>query len=201
MDKKNIEVELRSEIKKEEFSNLIKILKNNRQSRFLLSDRRISLLFIKENKKHTYDIRLRTTKNKTELAIKLGHLHSHNRKEIIIPILKKSFIDYVQLLHLLEKNSKVIEREYHVFKLKNIILTIVNANPIYYVEGEIMSEKSEINKNKILIENLFKTLKITPIKNNKYFKDLCDRLSKETDWKFNGTEKDYNRLEKLIKKY
>ncbi len=198
---KNIELEFRAEVDSKKFKNLLRKLQI--QTNPISFTRRLSVMYFgKSNKKEPLDIRVRVTNGAAEIALKKGALHSHDRVEIITPIDKSIFLDMVNIFYHQGFETKVAERETHNFNLgNNIIFSLVKAGKIAYVEVEKMSSKKDIEKNKKQVLGVMSEYGLNIIKSKREFDELCDRLSKYSDWKYKNSNKDQSGLKKLVSKY
>lgn len=198
---KNIELELRAEISKQSF---IKVLNKFKKAGKLISKtKRLSVMYFGKIGKSNIDVRVRITNGKSEVVVKRGDFHSHNRTEISQLINKSQFIGMVKLMTQLGfTDMKVGERETYNFDFRNgIIISLVKAGGISYVEVEKMTSKLKQKNDKNELVNLAQTLQINLFKNKKEFIDLCHRLTETCDWRFNNSSDNYRKLEHLLVKY
>lgn len=198
---KNIELEIRAEIKKDHIRDILKYLRSN--GRLVSETKRLSVMYFGRLDGAEFDIRVRITNGEAEVVIKRGEVHSHNRTEVSQSITKDQFMGMVKVfLQLGIPIVKAGERDTKNFKLKNgIIASLVQAGDIYYIEIEKISSKKDEKANKELLENIAGEMNLKIIRTRKVFIELCDRLNETVDWQFKGTTKDYLKLEKLLKKY
>ena len=197
---KNIELELRAEILKENFEPILKKL--NQEGILISKTNRLSVMFFGNCENNYFDIRVRITNGKSEIAIKKGCLHSYNRTEFSRKIPNGQFIDMVKIMSQFGFNSKVGERKSFNFRFPdNVIISLVKAGNLSYLEIEKMADKASQKKDKEKLEDLAKKLNVEIIRDKEKFGNFCERLSKTVDWKFAGTESDYDRLEILLVKY
>lgn len=197
----NIELELRAEIVPERFGILLDQLK--KAYRLISQTKRLSAMFIGSINNSNYDMRVRIdSEKKVELVVKRGDFHSHNRTEISQQIEASQFLGLVKILSLLELKSKITERENWLFDVGNeVYLSLVRAGNIAYVEIEKMSNANTIEENQKELLRLIKNLDLKLIENEKEFNELCERLTKYSDWEFKGETNDYQKLENLLKTY
>jgi hypothetical protein len=197
----NIELELRAEISPTQLKTIISKLKN----KYLLisKNKRLSVMFLGKTNNLEFDIRVRiNNKSKAELVIKRGAFHAHNRIEISQEINKDEFLGLVKIFSVFGFKSKITERENLIFDLgDNIELTLVKAGKIAYVEIEKMSNNKNVQENKEKLLKILSEMNLKLIKNKNEFNELCDRLSVKSDTQFNGSTKDYKKLEKLFSAY
>ena len=108
----------------------------------------------------------------------------------------------VKLCHLFDFDAEIGERETYNFSFPNkIIISLVRAGDISYMEIEKMSSSKDTQKNFELLTKFARNFDVEIINTAKEFNTLCNKLSKNVDWKFYGKEKDYAKLEGLLKKY
>ena len=81
MYQKNIELELRAEISKNKYFKLLNKLKNG--AKLISRTKRLSVMYFGQINDYSFDIRVRITNGKPEVAIKKGALHAHDRLETI----------------------------------------------------------------------------------------------------------------------
>jgi len=197
---KNIELELRGEVLKKNFDAIFNKLQ--KRGKFISETNRLSVMFFSGSKNNCLDIRVRITNGESEVVIKKGDLHSYNRTEFSQKISIGQFIKTIKILSQLEFNSKVGERKTFNFKFqKNIIISLIKAGDLSYLEIEKMTNKLNQERDKKQLNNLANTLGIKIIKNKEKFNNFCKKLNDSVDWKFNGTEKEYKKLKSLLNKH
>lgn len=198
--KKNIELELRAEIKNKDFKKILELLKN--KGELISETHRLSVMFFGKNGKNVFDIRVRITNGESEVVIKRGIMHSHDRVETSQAISKNQFMGMVKIFNQLGFDSKVGERETFNFDFGDgVIASLVSAKKISYIELEKMSSKVDIDKNNEQLKIIANILGVKIIETSSEFNDLCDRLDKNVDWNFLGTNSCYKKLETVLKKY
>lgn len=194
---KNIELELRAEVFKSDFNNVLNNLK--KQGNLISKTKRLSVMFFGEFNNNCFDIRVRITNNESEIVIKKGELHSKNRAEYSQKINKEQFVGMVKLISKFGFRSKVGERETFNFQFPNqIIVSLVKAGDLSYLEIEKMTNEDNIKKDKEILYNLAKDLKINIIEDKEKFNTFCKRLDKTVDWEFRDDDNCYKRLKKLL---
>ncbi len=198
---KNIELELRAEITPSKFDKLVAELKKERN--LISHTKRLSVMFLGKINRSEFDIRIRISSNgEAELVAKEGGHHSHNRIEVSQKILKNQFMGIVKILTLFGFQSKVTERENFVFDFeKGIKISLVKAKSIAYVEAEKMSHVGDAGKNRKELLKVFDKLNLKIIRNASEFEELCDRLTIQSDWKFNGSPAQTKNLTKMLRSY
>jgi len=197
----NIELELRAEVSLNQFEELLADL--NKKNRLISRTKRLSVMFLGKINDLDFDMRVRISSDgKAELVVKRGDFHAHNRIEASQEISKGQFIGIVKILSLFEFQSKVTERENFVFDLgNNITLVLVKARSIAYVEIEKMSHDRNIEENKAALLNIINDFKLKLIKDSEEFNELCDRLTKYSDWVFDGSINHIEKLTAMLKFY
>ena len=76
----NIELELRAEVSLDQFEELLTDL--NKGQKLLSHTKRLSVIFLGAINQANFDIRVRISSNgETELVVKKGDYHAHNRVE------------------------------------------------------------------------------------------------------------------------
>jgi len=200
MDKKNIELELRAAVSRRFYNGILAKLK--KKARLISHTKRLSVMYFGKIGGKSFDIRVRITNGKPEVVIKKGKLHAHDRIEISSPITRQQFIKMVELFELFDFKTEVAKRETYNFNIKdNIVFSIVKADNIFYIEAEKMTSKQDIIKDKKQLINIFKEYRLKPVTSEREFNKICDELSKYSDWPFNGSKSDYEKLKKLLGKY
>jgi len=198
----NIETELRAEVSKNRFEQILSQLK---ESPFPLTyKKRLSVMFFGKVNGENIDIRIRITNGQTEIVIKKGNFHADDRIEISQSIEKNQFTGMVRLFSVLDFKTEIAEREIYDFNFKDgIVFSLIKAGDIYYIEIEKMSDKDSIEKiRKQLLDIMDKwRLKCIDTKNGEVLENLCNRLSNHCDWQFKGSENDFQKLQELLNKY
>lgn len=196
----NIELELRAEVSLNQFEKLLADL--NKKNSLLSHTKRLSVMFLGVGQSK-FDIRVRADSDgKSELVVKKGDYHAHDRMEISQEISKNQFIGMVKIFSMLGLQSKVTERENFLFNMgDDITMVLVKAGSIAYVEIEKMSHKENIDKNKADLLNIIDGFKLKLINNGEEFNELCDRLTRYSDWVFDGSPEGINKLEVMLKFY
>ncbi len=197
----NIELELRAEVSLIQFEELLSDL--NKRNNLLSHTKRLSVMFLGLIGQSKFDIRVRIDSNaKSELVVKKGDYHAHDRMEISQEISKNQFIGMAKIFSMLGLQSKVTERENFLFNMgDDITMVLVKAESIVYVEIEKMSHEKNIDKNKTDLLNIIDGFKLKLINNGEEFNELCDRLTKFSDWVFDGSAESINKLEGMLKSY
>ena len=196
---KNIELELRAEILKENFETILKRLK--REGNLISKTKRLSVMFFGGCENNCFDVRVRITNGESEIAIKKRSPHSCNRTEFSQKIPNEQFIDMVKIISQFGFDSKVGERESLNFRFPdNITVSLVKAGNLSYLEIEKMADKTSQKEDKKKLEGLAKKLGVEIIHSKEKFDNFCERLSETVDWKFTSTESCYDKLKILLDK-
>lgn len=197
----NVELELRAEVSLDQLEGLLTDLDKRRK--LLSHTKRLSVMFLGAINQANFDIRVRISSDgKTELVVKKGDYHAHNRVESSQKIKKDQFVGIVKIFSLFGFQSKVTERENFVFDLgNNTTMVLVKAGSIAYVEIEKMSHKKNIDENKAELLRIINSFNLKLIDNSDEFNELCDRLTRYCDWVFDGTTSHIEKLEAMLKSY
>lgn len=197
----NIELELRAEVSLDQLEKLLADL--NKDGKLLSHTKRLSVMFLGAIDQANFDIRARISSDgKTELVVKKGNYHAHDRIESSQGIKRGQFMGIVKIFSLFGFQSKVTERENFVFDLGNdITMVLVRAGSIAYIEIEKMSHKKNIDENKNELLGIVNDFNLKLIDNGDKFNNLCDRLTKYCDWVFNGSTDHIERLETMLESY
>lgn len=198
--KKDIELELRAAVKKEEYKKLLSKL---RKSGTLLSHtRRLSVMFFGSFNNEQFDVRVRITDGKAEVVIKKGEYHSHNRTENSQAITKEQLPGFAEIFSRFGFKSKVGERETCNFRLgRDITVSLVNSGKLAYIEIEKMTGKKHEEDDKLILEEVAENFGLRLIRTAEEFDTLCDKLTRQEDWAFTGSDKDVAKLKKSLKRY
>lgn len=194
---RNIELELRAEISPAALPRIL----NNLKRRYPLISRtnRLSVMFFGRVHKTEIDIRVRITNGISEIVLKKGSFHAHDRIEVSQNIKKEEFIGLVRILAQLNFETKIGEREIYNFAVgNNITLSVVMAGKIAYIEVEKMSNRSRLKNDRRTLLDVIKMLNLKLIASRKEYEALCNRLTALTDWRFNGSPRHYVRLKKMF---
>lgn len=199
MDEKTTELELRAEILLQDK----KLLKRKLTELGTLHSQteRLSVMYFGSVGTKKIDIRVRITNGECEVVVKSGSFGSPDRTEVAQKIDIAHFLSMVKIFAQLGFSMEVGERETFNYKIPGeIIVSLVSAGPIAYVELEKMSSRSNLDQNKKQLKELSDTLELQLL-NEKEFDSLCERLAEKVDWSFHGTDEEYRKLEKLINRY
>jgi hypothetical protein len=197
----NIELELRAEVSLSQFEKLLADL--NKRNNLLSHNKRLSVMFLGPVGQSKFDIRVRIDSNgKSELVVKKGDYHAHDRMETSQEISKNQFIGTVKIFSMFGLQSKITERENFLFNMGNdITMVLVKAGFIAYVEIEKMSYEKNMDANKADLLSIIDGFKLKLINNGEEFNELCDRLTKFSDWVFDGSTESISKLEGILKSY
>lgn len=197
----NIEAELRAEVSLNQLDGLLNHLKE--KNKLISRAKRLSVMFLGNVNQVNFDIRVRISSGgNAELVVKKGDYHTHNRVESSQEISKDQFIGIVKIFSLFGFQSKITERENFVFDLGNdITMTLVKAGSIAYVEVEKMSNNESTDYVRKRLLTILEDLQLKPIDSGREFNELCDRLTKHSDWIFSGSTSDIEKLKKMLVSY
>lgn len=183
----NLELELRGELKKDEYENLLGFFskKGKRTKEF----KRFQMLYFEiksdkldEHKDVKKDFRLRIENGQPMLVLKYGTWHDFSgREEYSIPFDKAELDQMVKMLYRLGYDyGKIMLQHTIVFRYKEIEWSIVEVpaegSAYYYYEAEIISSKSEEQKNQKRLQDLIEELKLGVFQSDEFVK-FCDKLN------------------------
>ncbi len=183
---KNIEIEIRGPLSKEEFENLARFFEINGKKKSekdrVLIDYSTFLDGGVENRKK--DIRLRVTNGMPEIIVKIGEWGGNEqRKELSVFAKEGEFDTLVEIFGELGYGKGILcVRKSKVYDYKNIEFALVEVpNHSYYYEAEKMASSVE-NGNMLMqeIENVCKELNLK-IFDKKDFFDYIEKLNKESN--------------------
>ena len=195
---KNIELELRAIIKKEDFDPAYKKLK--KIGKLVSETDRLSVMFYGTCEKNTFDAKVRITNGASEVVIKKGDYHSPDRTEYSQNISNGEFINMVRIFSQFGFGSKVFERTSFNFQFPDsIMITLAKAGEYSYLEIEKMTDKRNQNADKKTLQNIAYDLGVLIVENKKTYYDFCSMLTEKVDWVFHGTKKDFAKLKRLLK--
>lgn len=196
MEEQPIELELRAEIP---FHELEKIKKHIEGFGKLASKtKRLSVMYFGKIEDNPVDIRVRITDGKSEVVIKSGAYVSNNRLEISQPIETRQFLGMVKLFSLFGFSTMISERETYNYLLPdNVIVSLVLADRIAYVEFELISSKENFNQNKEKLTSLVNQFDLQIMTTDEEFEQHCKRLD-AVDWTFKNQKEDYDKLRLLL---
>lgn len=187
---RNIELEFRAEVAPENLDIIKEKLKS--MSLDMSDDVRISAMWIGDINNSSIDLRVRTSSDGlSELVLKRGDYHSHNRLEASVDLTKDQFIGMVKTFCLLPLPMKLTKRENVRYQLPNEIeVAVVKSGKIIYLEIECMSNEFRMKDDQNRIEMILDQLGVENLLNRETFKELCDRLTLEEDLYFEPHEID-----------
>jgi len=194
-----IEIEYRSVIDIKSFDEVLLTFRNNFQE--ISHTKRLSYMGFSNNENKSFDFRSRITNSESEVVVKIGDLHAHNRVEIPQKISKDQLAGFANIFSNIADESYISERETYNFNSQgDIVISLVKAATVAYIEFEILSSPSLFDENdsnlkKFIADNKFEIIdKIG-------FDKLNKTLSDNDDWKFEGTAADNQKLLELIERY
>ncbi|MFA4975365.1 MAG: hypothetical protein WC839_01970 [Candidatus Paceibacterota bacterium] len=187
---KNIEIEIRGPLSKEEFDNLVKFFENKGEK--ILEKNRVLIdysTFLEggvENRKK--DIRLRVTNGVPEIVVKVGEWGgAEQRKELSAFTKPGEFDTLVEIFGELGFGQGMLcVRKSKVYQYKDIEFALVEVpGHSYYYEAEKMANNKEDGDELIKeIKNVCKELGLN-IFDKKQFFEYIDKLNKESNEIFN----------------
>lgn len=200
MEQKLIEAEIRAEVLPQKYEKTKKNLE--KIGKLSSHTKRLSVMFFGEIGSKKIDIRVRVTNGECEVVVKSGSFGSHDRIEISQNINKEQFIGMVKIFSQFGFAMKIGERETFNYAISNdIIISLVSAGPIMYVELEKMSTKNKINQDNQQLRKIAERIGLNILNSEKKFDELCQRLDANVDWSFFGTNDDYTKLFKIYNRY
>lgn len=200
MDKKNIELEFRSEINIRDFDNFLTLLRETSLKSTYV--KRLSIMFLGKILEKNFDIRIRIDSNgKTELVVKKGDFHSHDREEFSQKVKKEQIVGLVRIFSLFGFSSKITERENFDFIMEDDLkVTAVRAKKICYLEFEKMSSGEHVDEDRIQVCSFMNKIGVVPI-DKEHFDNLCLRLSRDSDIIFSASDSEFLNLENMLENY
>ncbi len=206
--KKDIEVELRGEIRAGDIPALGRRLKTMGFKLEKQYHRTMAMSFgwvqgndekMKKTSPQWADLRCRMTNGKGEIMCKIGEPTAHNRREISVPVSKTDFLRFAEMFGAMGFFTKVGTREAVTYRKGSIQAALVkSASGLAYVELEIMSDRAHEKKDVATLRKLAQELELTLWPGEKEFFAFCDRLTKQDDWLFKSTPADIKRLARAI---
>lgn len=195
---KNIELEIRAIVEKKDFGKILKKLKD--RGKLASKTNRLTVAFYGTCEKNNFAISIRITDGKSEVVIKKGGFHTHNRTEYSQTIPNDRFIEMVRIFSQLDFYGKVFERTTYNYQFpRNITVSLVTASDYYYIEIERMTTRKDEKNIQLELMEVASGLGLQIINTKKAYYDYCDMLTEKVDWRFFGTKKDLLRLEKILK--
>lgn len=199
MDEKTTELELRAEISLQDKESFKK--KFTKLGALHSQTERLSVMYFGSIGTKKIDIRVRITNGECEVVVKSGSFGSHDRIEIAQKIDATHFLGMVKIFAQFGFVMEIGKRETFNYKLPSeVIVSLVSAGPITYIELEKMSSRSDLDQNKKQLKELSDSLELQLL-DEKEFDSLCERLAEKVDWPFHGTDEEYKKLAELINHY
>lgn len=209
MAKKDIEVELRGEIR---VADIPKIEQTLRAHGFKIEKsyrRTMAMSFgwvqgngerMQKSAPQWADLRCRMTNGKGEIMCKIGKASAHNRREISVPVNTQDFLRFAEMFGAMGFFTKVGTREAIAYRKGKIQVALVQSpSGLAYVELEIMSDRAHEKQDVAVLRALAKELGLTLWPSEKEFFAFCDKLTRRDDWRFKGTPADIKRLTRAIR--
>ncbi|MFA6096242.1 MAG: CYTH domain-containing protein [Candidatus Paceibacterota bacterium] len=195
---KNIELEIRAIVEKKDFGERLKKLKG--RGKLASKTNRLTVAFYGTCEKNNFAISIRVTDGKSEVVIKKGDFHTHNRTEYSQKIPNGRFIEMVRIFSQLDFYGKVFERTTYNYRFPgNITVSLVTVSDYSYIEIEKMTDRKNEKKVKLELMKVAGGLGLKIIKTKKAYYDYCDMLTEKVDWRFFGTKKDFAKLERILR--
>lgn len=195
---KNIELEIRAIVEKKDFGEILKKLKS--LGKLASKTNRLTVAFYGTCEKKNFAISVRITDGKSEVVIKKGDFHTHNRTEYSRKIPNGRFIEMVRILSQLDFYGKVFERTTYNYQFPgSITVSLVTVSDYSYIEIEKMTDKKNEKKVRLELAGIAGELGLKTIDTKKEYYDYCNMLTEKVDWRFFGTKKDFAKLEKQLR--
>ncbi|MBZ9569474.1 class IV adenylate cyclase [Patescibacteria group bacterium] len=176
---KNVEIEVRSFITKEEYKRLLK--KFNKKAKFVNSIKEETVYFSLNDKK---DLRLRCNEKEAFLILKKGKIHDNIRQELKIRFAREDFAKLEELLKAIGFRARVKwfrKRRVYLWDKIKVFLDDTKSYG-FIIELEKIGRAGEAKKIYKNLKNKLKSLgiKITPKKvfdeKFKYYKDNWEKI-------------------------
>ncbi len=177
--KKNIEVEIRSLVTKNQYDNLFKFFK--KEGKFLGEEKQISYYFSGE-----IDLRIQKSNKSAKIWLKKGKMHADSRKEIELKLDLNNFENAKKLFEALGYKIEIKwyrKRNTFLWKEINVMLDDTKGYG-YIIELEKMCQKTEKEKTVNMLRTTMNLLKVEETK------------KEEFDKKFEYYKKNWKRLTK-----
>lgn len=202
----HIELEYRTVLKVTDFDKV-----KNRFDELYKKDshtKRLTIMGFLNTEEAKSNIRIRITKNintgkaKSEIAIKQGIYHSHDRTEREIEIENTKFLDFTKLFcSIIPGKEIVLERETINYKVdESTTFSLVKAVKNAYIEFEIITQENSKSEDNVKLMKLINSLGYEVLKEEDS-KAFFKKLDTEDDWLIDGTAEEYKKLESLLEKY
>ncbi|MBU1906543.1 MAG: CYTH domain-containing protein [Candidatus Uhrbacteria bacterium] len=196
---KNIECEIRAEVRSKDFDKVLKDLK--KQGKFAGKTERLSVMFFKCDKMGDYDLRVRITNGDCEVVMKRGDHHAADRVETTQEIARDQFVGLARVFRQFEWDSaKVGERTTYNFDFGDeVLVSLVRGGDICYLEIEKMTEPKNLKKTETKLEAIATELGVDLIRTRSEYYKLCQRFTDETDWQLEDKDGSYQKLAEQLK--
>lgn len=207
---KNIEVEIRGPLTKEQFDNLNKFMEKN--AKFVNEKDRLSVMYFRDKipknsleiKDDKVDLRVRVTNKKAEIVMKYGSWSgSDARKEFSFNIELNKFEEALEFLKYLGWSICVVyATKAKTYMYKDIEFGIIEVKNVGYVyEAEILTEKQEdVKKAESKIRSVCKDLGLREYKPNE-FETQCDKVNNTRGLQFDFSKQDISEVRKRFKEF
>lgn len=186
---KNIEVEIRGEITKEEYDKLTKLFE--KEGKFIDDKDRIAICYPDPNtgslvEECFTDIRVRETNGIPEIIIKKGKWGGNeNRKELSVIGKRGEFGKMLEMMDALgHKTGVAVVRKGKVYEYKGIEFSLVEVpDHSYYYEAELMVEEDKIIEAQGKIRKLCDKLGLAVFDDDGFY-TYINKLNKEANKPF-----------------
>jgi adenylate cyclase class IV len=206
---KNIELEIRGEIRAKEIPEIGKRL-IKLGFRHASTTKRTSVMSFGSVRgerggrllgSEQVDVRCRITNGHAEIVAKIGRTSAANREEVAIPVTLNNLCAFSRMFGAMPFFTKVGSRSTWNYIKGSIVISLVRS-PSYlaYIELEKMTDRDHEATDLVHLKTLAKQLGIQLWKSHDAFVRFCARLTKQDDWVFQGTDADVKRLMRDIKR-
>jgi len=198
---KNIECEIRAEVRSKDFDKVLKDLK--KRGKFVNKTERLSVMYFRCADSGDLDLRVRITNGECEVVMKQGDHHAANRVETEQPITRDQFVGMARVFRQFEWDSvKVGERTTYNFDFgSDVLISLVRGGDICYLEIEKMAEPKTLKKIESELKIIAVDLGVDLIKTRSEYYKLCQRFTDETDWALEDKDGHYRKLAKQLSNF
>lgn len=134
------------------------------------------------------DIRCRVTDGQAEIVVKLGGVHSHDRREISTAVSPEALGTFARVVGSLNMFHKVGSRVTEHFARGAVSAAIVSSRSgLAYLELEKLSDDAHAERDRTELLMLAKQLNVSLLKDREAFMEFCTRLTEQDDWRFDGS--------------
>lgn len=195
---KNIELEYRVLVPVEAASVTLSKLKQDYE--LISQTRRVSHMAFWKSEGRQFDVRVRITNGESEVVLKIGDLHSHERIELAQPIERSQIIGLTRIFSNIADQNYIAERETFNFRTESgVVLSFVKSGDVTYIEYEMLSDEQTAENNKNTILNLIKEHGFEPLDEAGF--DELNKMLDDTDWSFEDKQESFEKLSTLLENY